>query len=66
MKKFNKLFYKLLYCDDNINVISTLEDSFNSTSWEQTFEFNSKDNDESSNGTIERVPISGVTNAVGQ
>ena len=36
----------------NINVIATLEDNFGSTPWEQTFEFNTKDNDDNTGGLV--------------
>ncbi|WP_204458313.1 hypothetical protein, partial [Barnesiella sp. CU968] len=39
-----------LSSDANINVIATLEDSFNSTPWQQTFEFNSKDSGDNDGG----------------
>ncbi|WP_347283285.1 hypothetical protein, partial [Bacteroides caecimuris] len=39
-----------LSSDANINVIATLEDNFGSTPWEQTFEFNSKDNGDDDGG----------------
>ena len=42
--KLTYLIYSSLEALLNINVIATLEDSFNTTPWEQTFEFNSKDN----------------------
>lgn len=43
MIKVNAHTLNYLSSDANINVIATLEDSFNSTPWQQTFEFNSKD-----------------------
>lgn len=43
MIKVNAHTLNHLSGDANINVIATLEDSFNTTPWEQTFEFNSKD-----------------------
>ncbi len=43
MIKVNAHILNHLSGDANINVIATLEDSFNSTPWQQTFEFNSKD-----------------------
>ena len=43
MIKVNAHTLNYLSSDANINVIATLEDSFNTTPWEQTFEFNSKD-----------------------
>jgi len=43
MIKVNAHILNYLSSDANINVIATLEDSFNSTPWQQTFEFNSKD-----------------------
>ena len=43
MIKVNAHILNYLSSDANINVIATLEDSFNTTPWEQTFEFNSKD-----------------------
>lgn len=42
--KLTYLIYSSLEALLNINVIATLEDNFGSTPWEQTFEFNSKDN----------------------
>ena len=41
--KLTYLIYSSLEALLNINVIATLEDNFNSTPWQQTFEFNSKD-----------------------
>ena len=43
--KLTCLIYSSLEALLNINVIATLEDNFGSTPWEQTFEFNTKDDD---------------------
>ncbi len=49
--KLTCLIYSSLEALLNINVIATLEDSFNSTPWQQTFEFNSKDSGDDSGKT---------------
>ena len=46
MIKVNAHILNYLSSDANINVIATLEDSFGTTPWQQTFEFNNKDNDD--------------------
>ncbi len=48
--KLTYLIYSSLEALLNINVIATLEDSFNSTPWQQTFEFNSKDSGDDDGG----------------
>lgn len=48
--KLTCLIYSSLEALLNINVIATLEDSFNSTPWQQTFEFNSKDSGDNDGG----------------
>lgn len=48
--KLKYLIYSSLEALLNINVIATLEDSFNSTPWQQTFEFNSKDSGDDDGG----------------
>ncbi len=50
MIKVNAHILNYLSSDANINVIATLEDSFNSTPWQQTFEFNSKDSGDDVDG----------------
>lgn len=50
MIKVNAHTLNHLSGDANINVIATLEDSFNSTPWQQTFEFNSKDSGDDDSG----------------
>ncbi len=50
MIKVNAHILNYLSSDANINVIATLEDSFNSTPWQQTFEFNSKDSGDNDGG----------------
>jgi len=45
MIKVNAHILNYLSSYANINVIATLEDNFGSTPWEQTFEFNTKDDD---------------------
>ena len=50
MIKVNAHTLNHLSGDANINVIATLEDSFNSTPWQQTFEFNSKDSGDDNGG----------------
>ena len=58
MIKVNAHTLNHLSGDANINVIATLEDNFGSTPWEQTFEFNTKDEDESgSTGGLVVTPI---------
>jgi len=56
--KLTCLIYSSLEALLNINVIATLEDNFGSTPWEQTFEFNTKDEDDSSStGGLVVTPI---------
>lgn len=50
--KLTCLIYSSLEALLNINVIATLEDNFGSTPWEQTFEFNTKDNDDNTGGLV--------------
>lgn len=50
MIKVNAHILNYLSSDANINVIATLEDNFGSIPWEQTFEFNSKDNGDDDSG----------------
>ncbi|WP_304472723.1 hypothetical protein [uncultured Duncaniella sp.] len=50
MIKVNAHILNYLSSYANINVIATLEDSFNSTPWQQTFEFNSKDSGDDNGG----------------
>ncbi len=50
--KLTYLIYSSLEALLNINVIATLEDNFGSTPWEQTFEFNTKDNDDNTGGLV--------------
>ena len=50
MIKVNAHILNHLSGDANINVIATLEDNFNSTPWEQTFEFNVKDSGDDDDG----------------
>ncbi len=50
MIKVNAHILNYLSSYANINVIATLEDSFNSTPWQQTFEFNSKDSGDNDGG----------------
>ena len=58
MIKVNAHTLNHLSGDANINVIATLEDNFGSTPWEQTFEFNTKDEDDSgSTGGLVVTPI---------
>ncbi|RXE63503.1 hypothetical protein ED375_01220 [Muribaculaceae bacterium Isolate-004 (NCI)] len=58
MIKVNAHILNYLSSDANINVIATLEDNFGSTPWEQTFEFNNKDEDDSdSTGGLVVTPI---------
>ena len=52
MIKVNAHILNYLSSDANINVIATLEDNFGSTPWEQTFEFNTKDNDDNTGGLV--------------
>ena len=52
MIKVNAHTLNYLSGDANINVIATLEDNFGSTPWEQTFEFNTKDNDDNTGGLV--------------
>ena len=52
MIKVNAHILNYLSGDANINVIATLEDNFGSTPWEQTFEFNTKDNDDNTGGLV--------------
>lgn len=52
MIKVNAHTLNYLSGDANINVIATLEDNFGSTPWEQTFEFNTKDNDDNGSGLV--------------
>ena len=52
MIKVNAHTLNHLSGDANINVIATLEDNFNSTPWEQTFEFNGKSGDDDDGGKI--------------
>ncbi len=48
--KLTYLIYSSLEALLNINVIATLEDNFNSTPWEQTFEFNGNDSGDDDDG----------------
>lgn len=48
--KLTCLIYSSLEALLNINVIATLEDNFNSTPWEQTFEFNGNDSGDDDGG----------------
>lgn len=58
MIKVNAHILNYLSSDANINVIATLEDNFGSTPWEQTFEFNTKEEDDSgSTGGLVVTPI---------
>lgn len=58
MIKVNAHILNYLSSYANINVIATLEDNFGSTPWEQTFEFNTKDEDDSgSTGGLVVTPI---------
>ncbi len=50
MIKVNAHILNYLSSYANINVIATLEDSFNSTPWQHTFEFNSKDSEDDDGG----------------
>lgn len=50
MIKVNAHILNYLSSDANINVIATLEDNFNSTPWEQTFEFNGNDSGDDDDG----------------
>ena len=52
MIKVNAHILNYLSSDANINVIATLENNFNSTPWEQTFEFNGKDSSDDDGGKI--------------
>ena len=52
MIKVNAHILNYLSSYANINVIATLEDSFNTTPWEQTFEFNSKDSGDDDGGKL--------------
>lgn len=52
MIKVNAHILNYLSSDANINVIATLEDNFGSTPWEQTFEFNTKDDDDNTGGLV--------------
>ncbi|WP_280120081.1 hypothetical protein [Sangeribacter muris] len=52
MIKVNAHILNYLSSYANINVIATLEDNFGSTPWEQTFEFNTKDNDDNTGGLV--------------
>lgn len=47
-----------------INVIATLEDSFNTTPWEQTFEFNGKDSSDDDSGKIVSQIVTPVNPAI--
>ena len=60
--KLTYLIYSSLEALLNINVIATLEDSFNTTPWEQTFEFNSKDSGDE--GTIVSPIVTPVNPAI--
>ena len=62
MKICNKHYSTYLCLDANIFVIPTLEDNFNSTPWEQTFEFNSKDSsDDDSGNVIDPIVVEPIT-----
>ena len=62
--KLKYLIYSSLEALLNINVIATLEDSFHSTPWEQTFEFNGKDSDDDGGRIIS--PVVGPVTPVAQ
>lgn len=64
MIKVNAHTLNYLSSDANINVIATLEDSFHSTPWEQTFEFNGKDSDDDGGRIIS--PVVGPVTPVAQ
>lgn len=61
MIKVNAHILNYLSSDANINVIATLEDNFNSTPWEQTFEFNGKDSGDDDGGKIIGPVVGPVT-----
>ena len=51
---------------DSHKFLVVVEDSFNSTPWEQTFEFNSKDSDSNGGGMIVKPVNPGIINPVNQ
>ena len=65
--KLTYLIYSSLEALLNINVIATLEDNFGSTPWEQTFEFNSKDNGDDDGGKTPGIigPVVGPIKPIG-
>ncbi len=64
MIKVNAHILNYLSSDANINVIATLEDSFNTTPWEQTFEFNGKDSGDDNGGKIVSPIVTPVNPAI--
>ncbi len=62
--KLTYLIYSSLEALLNINVIATLEDSFNTTPWEQTFEFNGKDSSDDDSGKIVSQIVTPVNPAI--
>ncbi len=62
--KLTYLIYSSLEALLNINVIATLEDSFNTTPWEQTFEFNGKDSSDDDSGKIVSPIVTPVNPAI--
>ncbi len=62
--KLTCLIYSSLEALLNINVIATLEDSFNTTPWEQTFEFNGKDSSDDDSGKIVSQIVTPVNPAI--
>ena len=64
MIKVNAHTLNHLSGDANINVIATLEDSFGSTPWEQTFEFNSKDSGDDDGGKIVSPIVTPINPAI--
>ena len=62
--KLTCLIYSSLEALLNINVIATLEDSFNTTPWEQTFEFNGKDSGDDNGGKIVSPIVTPVNPAI--
>ena len=64
MIKVNAHTLNYLSGDANINVIATLEDSFNTTPWEQTFEFNGKDSSDDDSGKIVSQIVTPVNPAI--
>ena len=64
MIKVNAHILNYLSSDSNINVIATLEDSFNTTPWAQTFEFNGKDSSDDDSGKIVSQIVTPVNPAI--